>query len=382
MSSSTPTVVPRFNVIQPTPPRNYKDQHRLLYRGSLSLPDSDLVLEGITFTAHIPPSSPSLLLESPIALALESMRGRPSLRFISVVKLKDVNWERCVGEINMYIHPRSVIAKTFFENVLCAESIRVKDGMGCTEDAVRIGLGDGHGPDDSDLLIFGTLLPPSSSPVPSPLGPPSSQPSSSPQKTTPKPRIRLTLARLTPPPAPTRKPRPDDPIPRVPPSIFALDLPRRKNAASASALKNASASTSTLNESNKRRLDSEEVEDGMGRESKKGRYVNVTLKSLMREVPPPVFKVPGAVLTVSGAKGKGKARAGDEGDEDDVFKVPSQKGNGNNVIGAGAGAAGEMEVGNKTRRKIKIVKLTPDEAERLVHAHVKMYFDGFGGPTS
>jgi len=31
------------------------------------------------------------------------------------------------------------------------------------------------------------------------------------------------------------------------------------------------------------------------------------------------------------------------------------------------------------RRKIKNVKINEDEAERLVNAHVKMYFDGFGG---
>lgn len=112
---SSSSKFPAFNIIQPTPPRSYKQNHRLLYRGSLSLPDSDLVLDGKDaskrgFVAdsvsrdHIhgapPPASPTVLLESPVALALESMRGRPSLRFVSCVNLADVPYE-CTGEISM-----------------------------------------------------------------------------------------------------------------------------------------------------------------------------------------------------------------------------------------------------------------------------------------
>jgi hypothetical protein len=47
MISSEAGQLPAFNIIQPTPPRSYKLHYRLLYRGSLSLPDSDLTLDGI-----------------------------------------------------------------------------------------------------------------------------------------------------------------------------------------------------------------------------------------------------------------------------------------------------------------------------------------------
>ena len=58
-----------------TPP-----SHRLLFRGSLSVPDSRLLLEGVSFTAPIHNDSThspgANLLQNPLALALESMRGR------------------------------------------------------------------------------------------------------------------------------------------------------------------------------------------------------------------------------------------------------------------------------------------------------------------
>lgn len=84
---------------------------RLLYRGALSLPDSYLLLEGLTFTAQLgvsdlkehSASKPKLdlnLLQSPLALALESMRGRPSLRFLSTVKLRDLYLDEA-GDIEM-----------------------------------------------------------------------------------------------------------------------------------------------------------------------------------------------------------------------------------------------------------------------------------------
>lgn len=114
-------------------------------------------LPGITFVAEIFPSSPSRLLDCPIALALESMRGRPSLRFISVIKTPDINFE-CVEAIHMYalsikmkfvdfeehyryIHPRSTMARRFFENTLCSEKLNENN---FTQHAVRLGLGDGR----------------------------------------------------------------------------------------------------------------------------------------------------------------------------------------------------------------------------------------------
>lgn len=68
--------------------------HRLLYRGSLALPDSHILLDGLSFTTNVSDSgkgtSPSTsLLENPLALALESMRGRP-LHFRGTEKLQDL----------------------------------------------------------------------------------------------------------------------------------------------------------------------------------------------------------------------------------------------------------------------------------------------------
>lgn len=71
--------------------------HRLLYRGALELPDSYILLDGLSFTLQLgpkdnrPKSSPSVdLLQNPLPLALESMRGRPSLQFLGTTKVKDV----------------------------------------------------------------------------------------------------------------------------------------------------------------------------------------------------------------------------------------------------------------------------------------------------
>ena len=86
--------------------------YRLLYRGALSLPDSLLLLDGLTFAVRLnSPSKPSAfnLLENPLALALESMRGRPSLRFLGTVFLRDV-WMDESGGVEMYVNCRSPIA--------------------------------------------------------------------------------------------------------------------------------------------------------------------------------------------------------------------------------------------------------------------------------
>ena len=68
---------------------------RLLYRGSLSIPDSEITLDGLTLTISLPADdarSNSKLLENPTALALESMRGR-SLRYLGVEKMEKVYCE-------------------------------------------------------------------------------------------------------------------------------------------------------------------------------------------------------------------------------------------------------------------------------------------------
>ena len=83
---------------------------RFLYRGALSLPDSLLMLDGLTFTAHLDASDKSAskfkldsnLLQNPLALALQTMRGRPSLRLLGTLKLKDVYLDD-TGDVEMFV---------------------------------------------------------------------------------------------------------------------------------------------------------------------------------------------------------------------------------------------------------------------------------------
>lgn len=164
--------------------------HRLLHRGALSLSDSYLLLDGLTFCARLPGKtgapphdSPSMshpsdllarqLINNPLALALESMRGRPSLRLIGTVHLKDI-WLDDTGEVYMYveihyhhsktllqtiplvwtiirrfgfrdIHPMATLSKVYFENTLCLAPLSSVSGgvrKQRTEVGVRVALGD------------------------------------------------------------------------------------------------------------------------------------------------------------------------------------------------------------------------------------------------
>lgn len=74
--------------------------YRLLYRGALSLPDSHLVLDGLTFAARF--DAANNLLDNPLALALESMRGRRTLRFMGTTSLEDIYMD-CSGDITMQV---------------------------------------------------------------------------------------------------------------------------------------------------------------------------------------------------------------------------------------------------------------------------------------
>ncbi|EJC97456.1 uncharacterized protein FOMMEDRAFT_163266 [Fomitiporia mediterranea MF3/22] len=186
-------------------------QPRLLYRGSLSLPHSHLLLDGLTFTIALPsddPSSSRTLLETPLPLALESMRGRPSLRFSGVVKMEDICWED--GErVNLHVHPRCILTRQLFEQTLC--STPVSSTKGHTDSGIRISLGDTSNANaNNDIAVFGCPHPSSSI-------------------------MQLCVARILPTlPKPTllgrlpsdklqqmRPPRPDDPTPRKPPAGFA-----------------------------------------------------------------------------------------------------------------------------------------------------------------
>lgn len=114
-----------------------------------------------------------------------------------------------------YIHPDAFLTHTFFHRVLSLPNLSPPSSSPkpITEFAVRIGLGDGSGADESDLLIYG---------VPSP--------STAAREST---KMRLYVSRIAPPPLPPspvkRTPRPDDPAPRPHP-LAHLTVNNRSNA--------------------------------------------------------------------------------------------------------------------------------------------------------
>ncbi|KAJ7721468.1 hypothetical protein B0H16DRAFT_1602458 [Mycena metata] len=183
------TDAPAINIINPTPPRP-AGQYRLLHRGALSLPDSHLLLDGLTFVARLehPSSGGHNLLENPLALALESMRKRPSLRWMGPTKLADIYMDE-TGGISMDIHPNATLTRIYFENTFCLDSSH--------DIGIKVALGDSDGPDMTQMIIFAR-----------------------PQATG---ELQLIVARITPAPPPPsllRLPRPDDPTPRRPPIRF------------------------------------------------------------------------------------------------------------------------------------------------------------------
>jgi len=122
-----------------------------------------------------------------------------------------------------YIHPDAFLTHAFFHRVLCQHKISLPSSSTepITEFAVRIGLDDGFGADNTDLLIYG---------VPAIAG----------TETT---KMHLRVSHLAPPPPPPspikRTPRPDDPAPRPHPlahltinnrsSVHRLGLKRKRS---------------------------------------------------------------------------------------------------------------------------------------------------------
>ncbi|KAJ7281632.1 hypothetical protein C8J57DRAFT_1298215 [Mycena rebaudengoi] len=187
MSTTETDTPPSIHVITPTPPR--PTTHRLLYRGALSLPDSHLLLDGLTFAARLEHSSSGHnLLENPLALALESMRGRPSLRLIGPTKLEDI-WMDESGGITMDIHPNATLSRIYFENTFCL------DPAASLDSGLKVAIGDSDSPGTTLMVIF-------------------ARPEAK--------ELHLIVARITPAPPPPsqRLPRPDDPTPRRPPIRF------------------------------------------------------------------------------------------------------------------------------------------------------------------
>ncbi|KAI0718807.1 hypothetical protein C8T65DRAFT_570167 [Cerioporus squamosus] len=190
-----------------TPSKTAGPAHRLLYRGSLSLPDSHLLLDGLSFSVKLGDvhGSPALL-NNTLALTLESLRGLP-LHLIGPAKVRET-WIDPPGDINVDIHPDAALTRIYFENMFCLTPI--PSGGERTEYGIRVSLTDNHDPDTPDLLIYGELR--DASPSGESIVPSTSQ---APPKT-----LHLLAARILPgpPPPPTfRLPRPDDPTPRRPP---------------------------------------------------------------------------------------------------------------------------------------------------------------------
>jgi hypothetical protein len=241
-TASEPVTTPHIrssHTASSTPGSSSSPHYRLLYRGALSLPDSYLLLDGLTFSAHLESPKKHQLLENPLALALESMRGRQSLLFLGTANLSDI-WFDESGNVELYalflsikgrpslfdrdIHPRATLSKIYFENIFClspyppastSQQMTEFDHGTRSELGVKMALGDtggsrlfaarttcllqgSDGPETTHIIVFGQM--------------------------TATKTVRLRVARLTPRPptgqTATRMPRPDDPTPRRPPVIF------------------------------------------------------------------------------------------------------------------------------------------------------------------
>ncbi|KAF9446139.1 hypothetical protein P691DRAFT_674201 [Macrolepiota fuliginosa MF-IS2] len=310
--------------------------YRLLYRGALSLPDSYLLLDGLTFSARLESPIKYQLLENPLALALESMRGRQTLRFLGTVKLNDV-WLDESANVEMMIltdrrrdiHPQAVISRAYFENIFCllpyppaSTSHQATDASPGTrsELGVKIALGDTDGPETTHIIVFGQVISPHAH------------------------AIRLRVARMTshPPPKPTpvRILRPDDPIPRRPPIILNRTNSLGARGLSRDLKRTASSSSGTL------ALSLVPGEGGVV--PKKQKLTNGSAKVSTKagsDITDKVFKVP---LLPGKTKGKGKER-----EKEDVFgSVLKRKGSFGDGLEKGKEAE-ETEVERTNKNLIK-----------------------------
>ncbi|KAF8911630.1 hypothetical protein CPB84DRAFT_1812420 [Gymnopilus junonius] len=277
--------------------------YRLLYRGALSLPDSLLLLDGLTFTARLgSPSKQSSfqLLENPLALALESMRGRPTLRFIGSVNLKDIYVDES-GGVEMDIHPSAILSQIYFENTFCllpfasASASTSKDSKAeRSEIGIRVALGIAT----THIVIYAQLVPWSES-------------HSEDRRT-----IRLCVGRITQRPVSPqtqkkRVPRPDDPIPRKPPALGGVTT----GSGAGRELKRVASGTSVLGVGvapAKR----QKVTNGNGIAADLGSGVRLGVPGDREHAGDGVFKVPELPKNVK-AKGKGKEKEREK--EKDVF---------------------------------------------------------------
>ncbi|PBK98547.1 hypothetical protein ARMGADRAFT_1008944 [Armillaria gallica] len=123
------------------------------------------------------------LLQNPLALALESLRGI-AIRFVAVINLADVYYDaKAAPSIVLDVHPQAVLSTVYFQNIFCLRPEQTHS-IG-----VQVALGD---TDATNIVIYASSVGDNA--------------------------LRLLAARITPPPV--ALPRPDDPTPRKPPLLL------------------------------------------------------------------------------------------------------------------------------------------------------------------
>ncbi|KAG8763494.1 hypothetical protein FRC11_002620 [Ceratobasidium sp. 423] len=310
-------------------------QHRLLYRGALSIPGSAILLEGIQFIARLPGIVPPLLA-APLPLALESMRGIPALKLLGTMKLT-ADTARLDTEIDVRIGKLELVAARLLDPACQSDS---------SDEEIN---------QDAVFAVPQTVRPP----------------------------------------------RPDDPLPREPPTRAIL----KRTESSSLGMKRAASKRFG-------RVRSEVVVRGLGEQ------VDTPLSKPAKSKEPT-----SSVKGKSRAKGKSKAEDG-TGDADDPFTAESEV-DASTMLpkmmarvksgSAATSAAGGEEATNKAlvkrlaqsaletygvdrddpgfkeifgyvtrgvgfafRNKMKCEKIARDELRRMVVRHVEMYIGGNG----
>lgn len=100
MTTTISTTSPTLSIPQTSSSPCTAPQPRLLYRGALELPDTHLTLDGLSFSLDVDATGKSVF-ENKLALALESMRGRPTLATRGLVEISGLEKEHLVIDDNM-----------------------------------------------------------------------------------------------------------------------------------------------------------------------------------------------------------------------------------------------------------------------------------------
>ncbi|KZO90574.1 hypothetical protein CALVIDRAFT_602822 [Calocera viscosa TUFC12733] len=285
--------------------------HRLLWRGALSHPFTPL--DGIAFVAQLPSPSPSTTtptapgsspannnahgtpmkamgaLDSPVALALETLRGRPMLPVLGTWT-GEVDVEQ---GIRMHINPSCQLTVAYFTRLFCSvpppssPTSSFASQPAPKHTCLRISLGSSpDSPSEDELLLF---------PCPS---------TSSPTK------LEILVGHARPIPTKAKRlPRPDDPLPRRVQDLRALTLEPKREArgvkrplplertGSSASLRELLAEDVFSDVAAKRRRISDEAKPerppAMRRKSSKAGVEKVGKENLLRdhgegEMPPPV----------------------------------------------------------------------------------------------